>query len=162
LFASTVIDYDYIIGLIAKYTQSKPSKQKMSREQLINLLSSSSNLLDEKDDIVEYINQLETGKSLSEKEIRNGYEIFKSQKIAKEVSVIAEKQGIDGDLLKKFVEEIMSRMIFDGEKLSDLLEPLELGWKMKTKKELSLMEDLVPLLKKLAHGREISGLAAYE
>jgi type I restriction enzyme R subunit len=29
-------------------------------------------------------------------------------------------------------------------------------------KELSLMEDLAPQLKKLSQGREISGLAAYE
>ena len=53
-------------------------------------------------------------------------------------------------------------MIFDGEQLSDLLAPLELGWKARSKKELALMEDLVPLLKKQARGREISGLAAYE
>ena len=56
----------------------------------------------------------------------------------------------------------MERMIFDGEKLSDLLAPLELGWKARIKAELALMDDLVPLLKRLAVGREISGLSAYE
>ena len=56
----------------------------------------------------------------------------------------------------------MNRMIFDGEQLSDLLAPLELGWKARTQKELVLMEELVPMLNKLAQGREISGLAAYE
>ena len=66
------------------------------------------------------------------------------------------------NFLKTFVEQIMSRMIFDGEKLTDLLEPLELSWKERRLKELALMADLVPLLKKLAQGREISGLAAYE
>jgi type I restriction enzyme R subunit len=64
--------------------------------------------------------------------------------------------------LKAFVDAIMSRMIFDGEKLTDLLEPLELSWKERRVKELELMEDLVPQLKKIAEGREISGLAAYE
>jgi type I restriction enzyme, R subunit len=53
-------------------------------------------------------------------------------------------------------------MIFDGEKLTDLLEPLDLSWKERRVKELALMADLVPQLKKLAQGREISGLAAYE
>ena len=48
------------------------------------------------------------------------------------------------------------------EKLSDLMEPLDLGWKERTKKELELMDDLIPLLKKLAGGREIAGLGAYE
>jgi type I restriction enzyme R subunit len=43
-----------------------------------------------------------------------------------------------------------------------LLAPLQLGWKARRLKELALMEELVPLFKKLAAGREISGLAAYE
>lgn len=47
-------------------------------------------------------------------------------------------------------------------KLSDLLAPLELGWKARTRKELALMEDLILLLHKLAQGGEISGLGAYE
>jgi type I restriction enzyme R subunit len=46
--------------------------------------------------------------------------------------------------------------------LSELLAPLELGWKARTHKELALVEDLAPLLHKLAVGREISGLNAYE
>ncbi|WP_262483564.1 type I restriction endonuclease subunit R, EcoR124 family [Chryseobacterium sp. P1-3] len=64
--------------------------------------------------------------------------------------------------LKKFIDQVIGRMIFDGEKLTDLLESLELSWKERRTKELSLMEDLVPHLKKQAQGREISGLAAYE
>ena len=53
-------------------------------------------------------------------------------------------------------------MIFDGEQLTDLMAAPGLGWKARTQKELALMEDLVPLLKKRAQGREISGLSAYE
>lgn len=162
LFASAIVDYDYIMGLIAKYTQNKPSKQKMTREQLINLLSSSANLMDERDDIAAYIHSLEVGKSLSEKEIREGYQNFKEEKSAAALATIAQKHGLQTAALKSFVDNIMSRMIFDGEQLNDLLAPLELGWKDRTKKELALMEDLIPQLKKLAQGREISGLSAYE
>ena len=162
LFASAVIDYDYIMGLIAKYTQSKPAKQKMTREQLINLLSSSANLMDEREDIIAYINNLQAGESLTEKEIREGYQAFKAEKSARELAETAKKHGLATDALQAFVEGIMNRMIFDGEQLSDLLAPLELGWKARTQKELALMEDLVPLLKKLAQGREISGLGVYE
>jgi type I restriction enzyme R subunit len=32
----------------------------------------------------------------------------------------------------------------------------------RTQAELALMDELIPLLKKLAQGREISGLGAYE
>ena len=58
--------------------------------------------------------------------------------------------------------DVYKRQIFDGEKLNDLLAPLDLGWKARTRKELALMEDLIPLLKRLAAGHEISGLSAYE
>ena len=162
LFASAVIDYDYIMGLIARYTNSKNSKQRVTKEQLISLVASSANLIDERDDIREYIDSLDEVNGKTEQEIKEGYEAFKAEKYAKQLASIADKHGITADSLRKFVEQIMERMIFDGEKLSDLLAPLELGWKARTKAELALMDDLVPLLKRLAAGREISGLLAYE
>ncbi len=161
LFASTVIDYDYIMGLIAKSTQAT-GKQKMTRQQLIDLISSSANLMEERDDIIAYINSLQSGEALNEEAIREGYQAFKAKKYAKVMMDIAKKYGLQAEALQSFVDNIMHRMIFDGEKLSDLLAPLELGWKARTQKELALMEDLMPMLKKLAQGREISGLAAYE
>lgn len=162
LFASAVVDYDYIMGLIARFTQNKPSKQNMTREQLINLLGSSANLMDEREDITNYINSLETGKSRTASEIREGFENFKTEKADHHLAVIAQKHGLKTASLKTFVEGIIGRMIFDGEQLNDLLAPLQLGWKERTKQELALMESLVPQLKKLAQGREISGLSAYE
>jgi type I restriction enzyme R subunit len=162
LFASSVVDYDYIMGLIAKYTDAKPSKQKMTQEQLIDLLSSSANLMDARDDIAEYIKSLEVGKSLSESEIREGFENFREEKATQELAVIAHKYGLAVKPLKTFVESTVDRMIFDGEQLSDLLAPLELGWKDRAKKESALMEDLMPQLKKLAQRGEIAGLSAYE
>ncbi|MEA3643854.1 MAG: restriction endonuclease, partial [Lamprobacter sp.] len=61
-----------------------------------------------------------------------------------------------------FVDGVLDRLIFDGEALSDLFAPLELGWKARGQAETALMAELVPVLKKQAGGREISGLAAYE
>jgi type I restriction enzyme R subunit len=134
----------------------------MSREQLISLLSSSANLMDERDDIADYIKSLEAGKALNEKEIRVGYQKYKDEKYAKELAGIANKQGLEINVLQNFVSSILNRMIFDGEQLTELLSPLDLSWKERRLKELSLMEDLMPLLKRQAHGREISGLKAYE
>lgn len=163
LFASAVIDYDYIMGLIAKSTDDdKPSKHKMSRQQLIDLISSSANLMDERDDIVDYINSLPTDQSLNEKAIREGYQQFKSEKSAKELAAIADNHNIEHEALEGFVDRILDRMIFDGDQLTDLLEPIYSNWKKRRRVEEALMEDLVPLLNKLAQGREISGLAAYE
>ena len=162
LFASAVIDYDYIIGLIAKYTQDKPSKHQMTREELINLLGSSANLMDEREDIIAYINTLEVGNALDEGDIRTGYQKFKEEKAAKEIQTIANKHSLTEESLNAFINEILNRMIFDGEKLTDLLAPLDLGWKDRSVKEKALMEDLIPLLNKLAQGRVIAGLKAYE
>jgi type I restriction enzyme R subunit len=134
----------------------------MTREELINLLGSSANLMDEREDIIAYINTLEVGNGLDEKDIREGYQKFKDEKSAKEIQTIANKHNITEESLNDFINGIMNRMIFDGEKLTDLLEPLELGWKDRRVKELTLMEDLVPLLNKIALGREIVGLNAYE
>jgi type I restriction enzyme R subunit len=162
LFASAVIDYDYIMNLIADSTQKKPAKQKMTKAQVISLLSANSNLMEEQEDLSEYINGLDWNSGQNVESLRKGYDIFKDDKYNKELAVIAHKHGLQTVDLKTFVEKIMSRMIFDGEKLTDLLTPLDLSWKERRVKELALMEDLVPQLNKLAEGRHISGLSAYE
>lgn len=162
LFASATIDYDYIMALIARSTNQKPGKEKMTKEQIINLLSSSANLMEGKEDITDYINGLDTSKGRTVQEIEEGYKIFKEEKYNKELAAIANKHGLQTAALRTFTEGIIARMIFDGEQLNDLLAPLELGWKDRSKKEMELMQELIPQLKKLAQGREISGLSAYE
>jgi type I restriction enzyme R subunit len=162
LFASAVIDYDYIMGLISRFSQQEPGKQKMSREQLIGLIQSDAKFMNERDDIAQYISTLKAGEGLSEKAIREGYTRFKAEKDAAELSSIAARHQLETAPLQTFVDGILQRMIFDGEHLSDLLAPLDLGWKARTQAELALMSDLHPLLTKRAKGRDISGLSAYE
>lgn len=162
LFASAVIDYDYIMSLIADSTQKKPSKQKMTKAQVISLLKSNANLMDEEEDLTDYIEQVDWTTGQTAEELKKNYETYKVEKYDQELADIAKSHGLQTVDLKAFVEKILSRMIFDGEKLTDLLEPLELGWKQRSKAETALMKDLVPHLKKLAQQREISGLAAYE
>jgi type I restriction enzyme R subunit len=162
LFASAVIDYDYIMGLISRFSQQGPGKQKMSREQLIGLIQSDAKFMNERESIAEYISTLKAGEGLSETAIREGYTRFKAEKDAAELSSIASKHHIATAALQSFVDGILQRMIFDGEQLSDLMAPLELGWKARTQAELALMADLHRLLTKRAEGRDISGLSAYE
>jgi type I restriction enzyme, R subunit len=162
LFASAVIDYDYIMGIIARFSQATPGKQKMSREQLVGLIQSDAKFMDERDDIAAYIATLKAGEGLSEQAIRDGYNRFKAEKDAAELGGIASKHGLTTAALQAFVDGILQRMIFDGEQLTDLMEPLDLNWKARRVKELDLMADLLPLLTKRAGGRDISGLSAYE
>jgi type I restriction enzyme R subunit len=162
LFASADIDYDYIMDLLARYSQQPPGKQKMSREQLIGLIQADAKFLDERKTITEYVRTLEAGQGLNDQEIRAGYQRFKAEKNAQELAEIAGTHGLETARLQTFVDAILQRMVFDGEQLTGLLEPLGLNWKARRVKELALMEDLVPLLKKRAAGRDISGLSAYE
>ena len=66
LFASAVIDYDYIMELIAKFSGRTRKKLKMSREQLIGLIQSDAKFLDEREDITEYVRSLKAGEGLDE------------------------------------------------------------------------------------------------
>jgi len=134
----------------------------MSEEQLISILKSSANMMEEHEDMVEYINSLEVGKALNEKDIRKGYETFKNNKNANDLNKLALKHGLEEKNVESFVNLILDRMIFDGEHLTDLLEPLGLSWKERRVKELELMEELAPLLRKMAKGKDISGLEAYD
>jgi type I restriction enzyme R subunit len=166
LFASALIDYDYIMNLIARFTGQDPKKLKMSREQLrdrlIGLITSDAKFMDERETITDYVHSLEAGKALDEKAVRAGYQRFKDERHAAELAAVAARHGLATDALQGFVGGILGRMIFDGEQLTDLMAPLGLGWRERREKELDLMDDLVPLLKKRAAGRDISGLSAYE
>jgi type I restriction enzyme R subunit len=162
LFASAVIDYDYIMGLIARYTEGRPEAQRLSRDQLIALIASDAKFMNEQEDIGAYIDTLQVGRGLSEVEIRQGYETFKAQRNAQQLAEIASRYALEDSALQAFVDGILRRLVFDGEQLRDLLVPLDLGWRARTKTELALMKDLIPILKKRAEGREISGLHVYE
>src|SRR5690606_22769062 len=72
LFASAVIDYDYIMNLIADSTQQKPARQKMTKAQVISLLSANANLMDEQEDLTEYINSLDWNSGQDVEMLRKG------------------------------------------------------------------------------------------
>jgi type I restriction enzyme R subunit len=162
LFASATIDYDYIMRLLADFSRRAPGKAMMSRDELIGLIAADAKFLDERDDITEYVRGLEAGQGLDEAAIRAGYEQFKKERVERELSELAARHRLEAASVRTFVDGILARRIFDGEKLTDLLAPLDLGWKERARRELALMGDLVPLLKRRAGDRDISGLSAYE
>lgn len=163
LFASALIDYDYIMQLISRFAGAS-SVVKMTKEQLKNLICSSATLLDEREDMMAYVDSLDANNinGKTEQNIKDGYEVFKTEKFAAELMNIADEYTLNVAELKRFVDGVVERKIFDGEKLATLFEPLELGWKERTRKEEAIMKDLLPLLKRMAGGQTISGLAVYE
>ena len=94
LFASAVIDYDYIMGLIADSTQQKPSKQKMTKSQVISLLKSNANLMDEEEELSEYIEQVDWNTGQTAEELKQNFETYKLEKYDKELAAIAHKHGL--------------------------------------------------------------------
>jgi len=162
LFASAIIDYDYIMALITRYANQDPKKVKLTRDELVGLIRSEARFMDDSQLIVDYIDSLGEVKGRSEDEIRRGFERFREERQAAEVAALAEKHHLPVERLQAFIDAILKRMVFDGEELTELMQPLGLNWKARRVAELALMEDLVPLLKKRAGGREISGLNAYE
>ena len=164
LFASTVIDYDYIMGLMARFSQQgtgSGGKLAMSREQLIGLIAADAKFMGEREDIAAYIGTLKAGEGLSEEAIREGYLRFKRDKDGAELAGIASRHGLAADALQAFVDGTLQRLILDSDALSDLMAPLDLGWKARAQAETALMAELMPLLNKRAQGGEISGLSAY-
>jgi type I restriction enzyme R subunit len=164
LFASNVIDYDYIMELISQSSHN-PQKQKETINELIEKIKADAKFIDDCDDIEEYIQSLnlQSGNTgLTVEQVKQGYIDFKHQKNNNELFEIATKHNLDFTNMQNFVDFIIKRMIFDNEQLRNLLAPLELGWKDRSKKELELVKDLLPLLRRRAGNREISGLKAYE
>lgn len=161
LFASAIIDYDYIMQLVAE-SSGKIDKKGLTKEDIKKLLKSNSNLMEDEKDLSAFIDSLDWSKSYPTAHLKESYEAFKNEKYDKELILIAEKHGLEKQSLKAFVENILLRMIFDGELLTDLFEPLDLNWKERRIRELALMDELVPHLKKVAGGRTISGLNAWE
>jgi type I restriction enzyme R subunit len=162
LFDSALIDYDYIMGLIARFSQAAPERRKMTREELMRLLASSARLMEERDDLEAYVATLREGEGLDEDAIRKGYARFKAARQAEALAGIAERHGLEVQALQGFVDLILGRMIFDPDALTELFRPKGLGWKARAQAELALMEDLIPWLTRKAEGREISGLEVYE
>jgi type I restriction enzyme R subunit len=162
LFASDIIDYDYIMRLLAQYTKTS-KKQTMTKEQIISIIDSDSKFIDERDDIIAYINTLETTtQGLSEEQIKSGYTDFKANRAANALNKIVEKHGLNRAEVQKFVDNVLLRKIFDGELLSELFTVFGLDWKARAQKEMDFMQDLIPWLKKQVGDTEISGLSAYE
>jgi type I restriction enzyme R subunit len=162
LFASAEIDYDYIMGLLARFSQQTPGPRTMTREQLIGLIQADAKFIDEREIITAYVNELRAGEGLDKAAITEGYQRFRENFHAAALARVAEKHALPTERLQAFVDAILQRLVFDGEQLTELLTPLGLNWKARRVAELALMEELVPLLKKRAAGREISGLNAYE
>jgi len=162
LFHTATIDYDYIMELVAKADGKQPGTQKMTRAQLVALIASDAKFADQRALLTAYINQLDLGQNRSKEKILEGYQIYRRKQEEKALHDIATTHQLAPGSVQDFVEEILRRLVFDGERLTDLMAPLDLGWKDRARAERALMADLAPLLQQRANGQKISGLETHD
>ena len=161
LFSSALVDYDYIMKLLAKYTDTHFEKVKITKEQLLEILSSSVDLMNEREYLKAFIEEeLQKGSGVSEAEIRERYKAYKDKMLNQKIVSFADKYGIaTADLEAFFVETVKLRRL-DEDDLRDLLSHID-NWKMRKAAKEELLARLTPLFAMMTNGGTIEGLNAY-
>ena len=161
LFSSALVDYDYIMKLLAKYTDTHFEKVKITKEQLLEILSSSVDLMNEREYLKAFIEEeLEKGSGLSEAEIRERYQAYKDKRFNQQIAAIAGAYGIDVAALEAFVAETVKLRRLDEDALSKLLAHID-SWKQRKATKEGMLVRLAPLFDLLTGGNTIDGLNAY-
>lgn len=161
LFSSALVDYDYIMKLLAKYTNTHFEKVKITKEQLLEILSSSVDLMNEREYLKAFIEEeLEQGSGMSELEIRQRYQAYKDKRFNQQIAALAEEYGIETAALEAFVSETAKLRRIDEDVLRELLNHID-GWKQRKAAKEGLLARLAPLFDLLTGGNTIEGLNAY-
>ena len=161
LFASAIIDYDYIISLIARMVNEKePERREVTREEIVALLRSHSNLPEDREDILEFVGHPEAINGRTADEISDEFRRFREAKWHRQLQELAHRYGVDQEGLSEFIESTLHVMRYDDSHLSDLFTDEGLGWRDRVAKKNALRADLVPLIRLRAAGQEIDNLPA--
>ena len=161
LFASAIIDYDYIISLIARMVnEEEPERREVTREEIVALLRSHSNLLEDREDILEFVRHPEVINGRTADEISDEFRRFREAKWHRQLQELAHRYGVDQEGLSEFIESTLHVMRYDDSHLSDLFTDEGLGWRDRVAKKNALRADLVPLIRLRAAGQEIDNLPA--
>lgn len=161
LFASALIDYDYIISLIARMVnEEEPERREVTREGIVALLSSHSNLPEDREDILEFVCHPEAINGRTADEISDEFRRFREAKWHRLVHQMAQRHGVDQGRLSDFIESTLDVMRYDDSHLSDLFTDEGLGWRDRVTKKNALRADLLPLIRLRAAGQTIDNLPA--
>jgi type I restriction enzyme R subunit len=161
LFSSALVDYDYIMKLLAKYTDMHPEKVKITKEQLLDILAGSVDLMKERDYLKAFIEkELKPNTHMSVDEIKQKYEEFKNKRFNEQIAALAKEYGIETSALENFVNETVKLRRIDEDVLRELLSHIG-SWKLRKAAKEGLLVSLAPLFNLLTGGNTIEGLSAY-
>ena len=147
--------------LLAKYTDTHLEQVKLTKDQLLDILASSVDLMDERDYLRTFIEEeLTQGSGLSEAEIRRLYEEFKHRRFDQQVAALALEFAIDPDALAQFVNETILLRRIDENELRNLLSNIN-GWKQRMAAKENLLVRLAPIFTLRTGGVTIEVLSAY-
>ena len=158
LFASAIIDYDYIMALISRLVTEEPERREMTREELVALIRSHSNLPDEQDDILDFIQHPEDINGRTAEEISDDFRRFREAKWNRHLRELAHRHGVDQERLSAFIESTLDIMRYDDGRLSDLFTDADLDWLERVSRKNHLRADLIPLIRRRAAGQEVDSL----
>ena len=161
LFSSALVDYNYIMRLLAKYAAAQPAAVKITKAQLLDILAGSVDLMNEREYLKAFIEEeLSQGSGMSELEIRRRYKEFKNERFNQKIAVIAQQFNIDKAALEHFVSETAKLLRLDEDALRELLNHID-NWKQRKTAKENLIKELHPLLTLLSGGNTFEGLNAY-
>lgn len=162
VFANALIDYDYIMSLLAKFTQSqKPRERTVSKEQIIDIIKSDPQFMDNQDDLIAYVNTLKAGDNKTDVQVKEGFALYLQHKHEEQIFKIADEFGLAYDKFLHFVTTIVDLQVMNTDGLIELVKPLGLGWKERALLQKNIMHRLIPLLQEMVSG-EISGLTIWQ
>ena len=161
LFSSALVDYDYIMRLLARYTDTHFERVKLTREQLLDILSGSVDLMNEREYLQAFINEeLQQGSGLNEMEIRRLYKDYKNRCVDQKIEHIAEQFGVEYATLESFVTETVKLRRIDEDSFHEMLSHID-NWKQRKAAKEGLLASLKPLFNLMSGGYAIEGLSAY-
>ena len=134
----------------------------MTRRELIGLIESEARLFDDREALTAYVGTLDADVGLTREQVDSGFARFKAERAAGELAEVARRHDLPPDTLTAFVDAIVRTSSFDPDALTSLAATQNLSYIKRTRWELSLMDALVPILKRRAGGRTVAGLESYE
>ena len=148
------------MALISRLVTEEPERREMTHEELVVLIRSHSNLPDEQDDILDFIQHPEDINGRTAEEISDDFRRFREAKWNRHLQQLAHRHGVDQERLSAFIESTLDIMRYDDGRLSDLFTDADLDWLERVSRKNHLRADLIPLIRRRAAGQEVDNLPA--
>ncbi len=163
LFASAIIDYDYIMGLIARFSE-QDAGQAEDEPRAAHRPDPVRRQVHGRARRHRRLHRHAQGRRGPRRKShpRRLRAASRPRRTPPNSPPSPHKHGLATAALQAFVDGILRPHDLRRRTAQRPAGPAGLGWKARTKAELALMDDLIPLLHKRAQGRDISGLSAYE